>query len=147
MLVNSRIDTNTMEFEVQSNREDLTQEDKARLSEIITNAMEGDYEANEGFSVSLEGNNFGMYQHDIKSDEFGDDLHAAFENERELEVKAFEHEINQEFLSEQAALEELNKALDSELSNWGNEISEAFDEGVEESQSKRVQEFEQERER
>lgn len=148
MNINARINTNTVEFEVQTNREDLTKEDVERLNEIINNSMNGNHEENEGFSVSFQGRTFDTYQFDIKSDDFGDDLHSAFEKEREDYDKALDQAEFESFANEQKALEALNEDLDKALAefdksnndnSWGNEVVDSIENGMKEASEKAVE--------
>lgn len=130
MLIQSRIN-NAAEFKVQSNREDLTDQDKSRLNEIVQNAMNGNYEDNEGFSVSYRGSQNGNYSFNIKSDAFGDDLHSALENERELEKEAFLEEERENFENFNNMISEAVKEIDNmiETDNFSDYAMEGFNEG------------------
>lgn len=119
MLVQARINQDA-EFNVQSNREDLTNQDLNRMSEIVQNAMDGNHAENEGFSVSYNGNQNGNYSFEIKSEEFGDDLHAAFEKERNMD---------NEFVAES------NEKMEQALNEAIKDIDKAF-EGLDLSESK-----------
>jgi len=151
MNINARINSNTVEFEVQTNREDLTKEDVERLNEIVNNAMNGNHEENEGFSVSFNGRTFDTYQFDIKSDDFGDDLHSAFEKEREDYDKALDQAEFESFANEQKALEALNEDLDKALAefdksdndnSWGSEVTDSFESGMKEVAAEQTVEVE-----